>query len=228
MYQETKFAPGETFAPNGVRYAKVSDSTGRFVGIIVALALLAIGYLMFSANPGPSIPPLTSAHVNVTITGGGHGSATHIGDGLYVTAAHVTNNGPMTINGAEIKVLWANTDYDIALLSGPDTAASVPLACYTPSVGDVGKAHGNPMSFTDITTSLTVAGEAREIGDWKVALPMDGTLGPGMSGGGFVIGGALAGVNVGAAFAPAGAFPSYFGISIIVPSSVVCDLMGRT
>lgn len=31
-----------------------SNSTGWFVGIIVALALLAIGYLVFSANSGPA------------------------------------------------------------------------------------------------------------------------------------------------------------------------------
>src|SRR5690348_10065477 len=35
-------------------YTRESSSTGWFVGIIVALALLAIGYLVFSANSGPS------------------------------------------------------------------------------------------------------------------------------------------------------------------------------
>ncbi|MDP1731502.1 MAG: hypothetical protein Q8L54_10085 [Devosia sp.] len=35
-------------------YTRESSSTGWFVGIIVALALLAIGYLVFSANTGPS------------------------------------------------------------------------------------------------------------------------------------------------------------------------------
>ena len=84
------------------------------------------------------------------------------------------------------------------------------------------------MVFDDITTSLTVAGSVRAIGDWKAAIPMDGTMGPGMSGGSFVIDGYVAGINVGVAMAPASGFPSFFGISIIVPSSVVCDLMGRT
>jgi hypothetical protein len=32
-----------------------SNATAWFVGIIVALALLAIGYLVFSANSGPSV-----------------------------------------------------------------------------------------------------------------------------------------------------------------------------
>jgi len=40
--------------PNRVTYSRESSATGWFVGIIVALALLAIGYLVFSANTGPT------------------------------------------------------------------------------------------------------------------------------------------------------------------------------
>ncbi len=40
--------------PNGTIYTRESNSTGWFVGIIVALALLAIAYLVFSANPEPA------------------------------------------------------------------------------------------------------------------------------------------------------------------------------
>jgi hypothetical protein len=39
---------------NRTVYTRESSGTGWFVGIIVALALLAIGYLIFSANSGPS------------------------------------------------------------------------------------------------------------------------------------------------------------------------------
>ena len=35
-------------------HTRESNGTGWFVGIIVALALLAIGYLVFSANSGPA------------------------------------------------------------------------------------------------------------------------------------------------------------------------------
>lgn len=38
---------------NERRIQQSNNSTGWFVGIIVALALLAIGYLVFSANSGP-------------------------------------------------------------------------------------------------------------------------------------------------------------------------------
>jgi len=39
---------------NRTAYTRESNGTGWFVGIIVALALLAIGYLVFSANSGPA------------------------------------------------------------------------------------------------------------------------------------------------------------------------------
>jgi cytoskeletal protein RodZ len=47
---------------NRTVYTRESNGTGWFVGIIVALALLAIGYLVFSANSGPS----TTVDVNNT------------------------------------------------------------------------------------------------------------------------------------------------------------------
>ena len=48
---------------NRTTYTRESSATGWFVGIIVALALLAIGYLVFSAN---STPSTTSVDVNNT------------------------------------------------------------------------------------------------------------------------------------------------------------------
>lgn len=47
---------------NRTVYARESNGTAWFVGIIVVLALVAIGYLVFSANSGPS----TSVDVNTT------------------------------------------------------------------------------------------------------------------------------------------------------------------
>lgn len=215
-YSETRYV-------NDGRYLAANKVVG---GMTAAVVLLGI-YALFQPTTLP--PPLTSAHVKIVLPAG-HGSATHIGDGLYITAAHVVDGQTeLTINGAPVQVMWANKEYDIALVRGSADAAFVPLACITPQVGDQGIAHGNPMMFEDITTTLTVAGDVRTIGDWKSALPMDGTMAPGMSGGGGVMGGHVAGVNVGVALAPAGAgFPSYYGISIVVPASVVCDLLGRT
>lgn len=54
-------------------YTRESNGTGWFVGIIVALALLAIGYLVFSANSGPattvdSAAPAVEAPANPAVT----------------------------------------------------------------------------------------------------------------------------------------------------------------
>ena len=205
-----------------------NKSDPKWLLLPVAAAGLFFGSLAYTDFTQATPAPLASAYAEVVLPTG-HGSATHIGDGLYVTAAHVVgDNAVVQINGVASAVLWSNSTYDIALVAGPEQAASVPLWCGTAQVGDTGIAHGNPMDLEGISMSLTVAGSARTIGHWKVALPMDGSMGPGMSGGGWVVGGALAGVNVGAAMAPTTAgLPSYYGLSIVVPSSVVCDLMGR-
>jgi hypothetical protein len=50
---------------NRTVYTRENNSTGWFVGIIVALALLAIAYLVFSANSQPST---TNLDVNNTPT----------------------------------------------------------------------------------------------------------------------------------------------------------------
>jgi hypothetical protein len=51
---------------NRTVYTRESSGTGWFVGIIVALALLAIGYLVFSANSGPSTPAGTAPTTETT------------------------------------------------------------------------------------------------------------------------------------------------------------------
>lgn len=211
-----------------------STGTGWFVGIIVALALLAIGYLVFSANHHPRyVAPTASAHVKLS-TGNGHGSATHIGDGYFLTAAHVVGDDdaavvPVGTGTTALDVLWANKTYDIALLRGPaDQFKSVPLVCSTPSVGSNAIAYGNPMDLDAISTTIRIAGEPRKAALWKVAVPVDGALAPGMSGGGIVSNDQLVGVTVGVSIASLGGLPSLYGVGFIVPSSVVCDLLGRT
>lgn len=54
-------------------YTRESTSTGWFVGIIVALGLLAIAYLVFSANSQPSTAPapVYSGLFGATVVGDG-------------------------------------------------------------------------------------------------------------------------------------------------------------
>ena len=47
-------------------YVELSSATGWFVGIVVALAILAIGYLVFSANTGTQ--PAGEVNINNTPT----------------------------------------------------------------------------------------------------------------------------------------------------------------
>ena len=58
--------PDAVYTNDGNRtvYTRESSGTGWFIGIIVALALLAIGYLVFSANSSPT----TVVDVNTTPT----------------------------------------------------------------------------------------------------------------------------------------------------------------
>jgi S1-C subfamily serine protease len=209
-------------------YTAESNGTGWFVGIIVALTLLAIGYLVFSANDRPAASPLLSPHIKVQ-TAVAHGSATHIGGGLFVTAAHVVGSSKAVTTGpTSLEVLWANKTYDIALLRGPlNDFGALPLLCVTPHPGETAYAYGNPMDLEGIATQVQIAGTARETDLWKMVVPVDGALAPGMSGGGIVAAGRLIGVTVGVSIASLGGFPSLYGVGFIVPGSVVCDLMGR-
>lgn len=65
-------------------YSRESSSTAWFVGIIVVLALLAIGYLIFSANSGPS-----TTSVDVTTP---PATTSPMTDNPATTPAPVTNN----------------------------------------------------------------------------------------------------------------------------------------
>lgn len=199
-----------------------SDPRWLLLPAALAVAALAVPFVPLRVEPA-----LPSAFVKVE-TATGHGSATHIGNGLYITAAHVVaDSAEVKINGAKSPVLWANSTYDIALVSGPEHAASVPLACVVPDVGATGLLHGNPLFLDDVEVGASVAGTPRELQTWKVVVPIDGTLLPGMSGGGFIVGGALVGVNVGLLSVQLGLSTSATGIGVVVPASVVCDLMGR-
>jgi S1-C subfamily serine protease len=199
-----------------------------------AAALLALMFLLpaFVQGTGLLKQRLPSAFVLVDV-GEGHGSAVHIGDGYFVTAAHVvTSTGEVRlINEALIsstaQVLWKNDTYDIALLKAltPSYVEAVRLSCAVVPVGTAVIGHGNPGPFRFVAASGTVAGTPQRMGDWARAFVIDGTVVPGMSGGALVDhSGDVVGIIVGVHAHLLG----LTGFGIAVPSSVVCDLMGRT
>ena len=54
----------------GVHY-RSTESTGWFVGLVVALALLAIGYIVFSANAPDHVAPVVQEQVRCMIANPG-------------------------------------------------------------------------------------------------------------------------------------------------------------
>lgn len=216
------------------RYGRDYDVTGTgwFVGIIVALALLAIGYLVFNTT---DYPRTASAAVKVQLEKG-HGSGVHIGDGLVLTAAHVASEGAIVKlklddgTEREATVVWASAASDVALLrtSGDGLAASV-LNCAPVIVGQPVTAHGNPLNIEFIATrGHIVAGDAKR-GQWASTAVVDMTILPGMSGGGVLNDrGEVVGIAVGLLTLPLGLSVSATGIGMIVPAKHICGLLGRT
>lgn len=165
----------------------------------------------------------------------GHGSAVHIGNGYYLTAAHVTGDRKemkiKTALGDEgtASVLWASKQYDIALVKSGDPLliGTANLDCRELENGEAIWLKGNPLNLEFITTSGFVAGAELSLGPWKAARPVDASLAGGMSGGPvFDAEGKLVGINVGGMVQRMGMGGSFVGISYIVPSSAICGLMG--
>lgn len=179
-------------------------------------------------------PATDAATVKINLPDG-LGSGVSIGNGFIVTAAHVVGDakevGIKERDGVETTadVLWVNRVYDIALLRSPLKIPAADLSCRTARVGDAITAIGNPLGLEFISTAGKIAGEARQFGDtWKSAFVTDLTVIMGNSGGpAFDEYGKLIGIVVGVLGVPVGEGKSYLGLSTVVPSSVVCSLLGR-
>lgn len=167
------------------------------------------------------------------VVGAGHGSGTHIGGNLILTAAHVVETPlPIEIHTPTGKVyparvLWTSKAFDVAVVTyeGPAIPAAQ-IACGKLKQGDPITAFGNPgeVRFARFNGFISTAAHERAI--WKVAHVMDITGMPGMSGGGvFNMAGKLVGVFVGGYSSP---FAPVSGITLMVPASEVCRMMGRT
>jgi len=204
-----------------------------FFGITVVLFCLGIvvaGNHYGAADTSPN----ASAHVKVQLESG-HGSATHIGNGYFLTAAHVvTDNEIVELKSDDGKtfdatVLWVNAKYDIALMYVAETkVASVDVECRTPGHSEDLSLRGNPLNAENITTWGKVAGSIREIGPWLSVIPVNAAIAPGMSGGGvFDEDGELVGVNVGVMVMPVGFAGGPVSLAYVVPAETVCYLMGK-
>lgn len=171
-----------------------------------------------------------SPHVKVTYgEKKGHGSATHIGNGYFLTAAHVIKEGELPLlDGVVSEVLWVNNEYDVALLrSDARDMEAATLDCREPEVGEEIALYGNPLNLNSVTTWGQVSGKARAVGPWGSVNPINAAIAPGMSGGALIDDdGDLVGINVGVMVMPVGFAGGPVGIGYSVPASVVCMLMG--
>ena len=102
---------------NRTVYTRESSGTGWFVGIIVALALLAIGYLVFSANSGPS----TTVDVNAAPAG------------IEAPADTTTAPAPMTEAPAAPAATTAPMTEAPAVDAAPATTPAVEAPAATPA-----------------------------------------------------------------------------------------------
>lgn len=196
------------------------------------LIMSAVGAILVHDNrPSAAVKPAPSAVARLDV-GGGHGSAVHIGHGLFLTATHVIRN-EATVNvvlsddsRTPAEVLWASDVYDVALVrveTFKDPPKTATLACALLKVGDAIHAVGNPFDLGPTITRGTIAGGMLSRSLWRETMVADMAVGAGMSGGPvFGAAGELRGIVVGAL----GGYVSPF--VFIVPSSTICRLLGRS
>ena len=204
--------------------------------VAVATVVTAIFGAMFFGFGAAQTVPLLAPHVEVVEANGGHGSAVHIGNGLYLTAAHVAENesaGPLALRRSDGEtqpavVLWKSPLRDIALLAIEDHVWTrpAPINCAPLVVGQPVMAFGYPLDYGAIQSRGHVAG-IHDIGGWKNAAVVAMVILPGMSGGGVVNeAGQLVGVSVGVGNG-GGPFPDTLGLGFIVQSADFCRLLAR-
>lgn len=166
----------------------------------------------------------------------GHGSGVHIGNGLVLTNYHVAGKlKEVTLKSDDgdiqkAEVLWGNDSRDVALVlaSHPERLSAAELSCRDLVNDELLTSYGNPTNIEFITIKGRVAGKARELGAFKNVVPVDMTIIPGMSGGPVLDGeGRLIGLNVGVMPVYVGITASLSGIGYIIPSSTICQLLGR-
>lgn len=190
------------------------------IRVALAALLLLAGTAEASRRPGSTIRIETDSKV---------ASGVHIGNGFILTAQHVVEksaeitfllDNSSTIHTA--KVLWANYDYDVALIHAPmEDVASSELSCRTPSVGEPVTAIGNLNGHRFFRSPGVVATELEDVDRWHDVYAVAGANGGGMSGGPVLD---AEGRIVGLTVAGPGRIGPY---GLIVTGSAICKLLGR-
>lgn len=208
--------------------------------VLMIFFVLAVAFSVAAAASFPvkSIPKL-SPFVYVDIDHQGHGSATHLGNGVFLTAGHVTKGAKeLTIRANEgysysAEILWQNNEYDVGLLYVKDYQrfGFSPLSCSDNYVGQSITITGNPHGAIQAKSWGRVSGlgktglEETYQGMWKKLITLDIAAAPGVSGAGVInSNGEVVGILVAGMVTDRGVFPYTFA----VPSTVICHLMARS
>lgn len=210
------------------------SGTRMLAAIAACLGGVALIGAALAFPPSPP-PPLLSSTVKVQLAEG-HGSGVHIGDGLILSAAHVASEGAVVkikLSDGSLRdatVEWATKSSDVALLRmRADGIAASPLSCAPVVIGQPVTAHGNPLDVEFIHTYGHIVGDAAQRGPWDAVAVVDMEILPGMSGGPVLNdAGEVVGMAIGLLTLPLGFSSSATGIGFVVPSSVICGLLGRT
>jgi serine protease Do len=203
----------------------------------IAAALAAVIFLFLFASFAPRQTFSDKSVVQIKLESGGRGSAVHIGDGKFLTAAHVVGqNKTVTISAGKdgdpeftATVLWSSERYDLALIEATEAnqLASAKLSCRQPRVGEPIESIGFPGPFGLTHTYGVIAGATEAVED-RPLISSNIVLFPGMSGGpaidsaGYVIG-----FNNSIALVPLGQTPSLSGLTFLVPALSACKLLAR-
>jgi hypothetical protein len=104
-------------------------------------ALLALSTVLGALTP-PAAQPAPYSAVHLVRCGASSGTAFQIAPGRLLTAAHVTQNGPCSIDGEPVETVHEDRRNDIAELRGNPGKASLRISCRRPKRGQVFHAIG--------------------------------------------------------------------------------------
>lgn len=204
--------------------------------LIFASGFLAFALALTFALPENTAPPRAPAAVKINIPFA-HGSGVHIGGGFYITAGHVAENQVTVLVTTETgettsaTVLWANQDYDVALLKADKdlNIRAASLECADMAIGKEIHTTGNPGSLDFVRVKGFVASVSKkQTQTWSLTFVADMTSMGGISGAPvFDYKERLRGIVVGGAVQPLGGGASIIALTYVVPGSVLCTLLGR-
>lgn len=228
----------------------------RFRRTLYGIALLAISAAAFFAPEAaafikPNTPaPLTLAVERVSYTApvtdaatvliqrpGSKGTGFHIGGGRIITAAHVVD-GARTVSIksydgriSSATVVMVDAGADIAFLETKMRLLAAELSCDMVPVGEPITSIGNPLGQEFITAFGRIAGEPRAVSTGRSVYVTDITTVMGQSGSAVFARGKVIGVISAVMVAPMrlgdNYVPSLVGFGYVVPSPLVCEMLGR-